>query len=553
MPYSARLNESALIIQGWLNDCVSKHGDSTCCSVKGAGPKRLIYLPTTKCEAGRLLDVKPGRLVNVEPGAIPPYVVLSYVWGPPEENLRTLRDNLADMYTTIHDDRLPMTLRQTFDLVRRLKVGSLQVEHLWIDALCIVQNDDADMAGEIANMGLIYRNALLQVAAMASHGAAFGLLPPVRGMLTTEESANHHLIMKACRSLRQSDWDTTLRWDYPLLKRGWPFQERILARRIVHFTRAELVWECRGGRQCECRGIEDGTGDGSARNLINNFSAAFEACVTAGGENRLPLDKVVPMWRESVMSYSKRDLTQEDDRLLAISGIARLLRGPEAEGLYLAGLWRDAMPFDLLWRCDASSGLGPAKTRRPTWSWWSVGCGVDWPSSRSGRRAPPQSTDPHGSLEYIASGTYFERTLKGVPVELVQLDPLNAGFGLVRGGRLEVTARVVDVAVRRNCDGARGTRGHETEWVIEGPNGQVLPFYPDICLPLSGPGTYRFVEIASCDQGVLRWEAGLVVQVAGDGALVFGRVGMAGYIDCHPQTTGESLFSKAEVERVVLV
>lgn len=539
MAYSSRLNESALIIRGWLNDCVDKHGDGACCSIQGAGPKRLIYLPP---------NGEAGRLVDVEPAATPPYVALSYVWGPSQENVKTLRDNLDDMYTAIPDDRLPMTLRQAFELVRLLRL-----EHLWIDALCIIQDDEADKVGEIANMGLIYRNAHLQVAAMASHGAAFGLLPPVPGPLTKDQSANHHLIMKACRSLRQSDWDTTLRWDYPLLKRGWPFQERILARRIVHFTRAELVWECKGVRQCECGGIEDGTGDGSACNLINNFSAAFEACVAAGGESRLPLDKAVPMWRESVLSYSKRDLTQEDDRLLAISGIARLLRGPEAEGLYLAGLWKDAMPFDLLWRCDASSGLGAAKTRRPTWSWWSVGCGVDWPSTPGGKRAPPQSTDPHRSLEYIASGTYFERTLKGVPVERVELDPPDAGFGLVRGGMLEVTARVVDVAVRRHRDRARWTRAHETEWVVEGPNGQELPFYPDTFLPLSGLGTYRFVEIASCGQGGLRWEAGLVVQPAGDGAVVFERVGMAGYIDCHPRTADEGLFNKAEVERVVLV
>jgi len=57
--------------------------------------------------------------------------------------------------------------------------------------------------------------------------------------------AEHHTIMKACRSLRQTDWDGVLLRHYPLLTRGWTFQERILARRCVHFTVKELVWECK--------------------------------------------------------------------------------------------------------------------------------------------------------------------------------------------------------------------------------------------------------------------------------------------------------------------
>ena len=542
MGHSTRLQECAVIIKAWLSQCLTEHAGSACCSIiKGAGPKRLVHLP---------LGNQPGRLVDVLPTAAPPYVALSYVWGPPGENLKTTRANLGEMRETIPDDRLPRTLRQVFDLVRML-----EVEYLWIDALCIIQDDAADKAAEISNMGLIYRNSLLQIAAMASHGAASGLLPPVRAPLTTEEKAKHHLIMKACRSLRQSDWDGVLRRDYPLLKRGWPFQERILARRIIHFTQAELVWECKCTRICECGDIEDGTGDGASCNLINNFSAAFEACVTAGEKSRLPLAKVVPMWRECVMSYSKRDLTQEDDRLLAISGIARLLRGPESERLYLAGLWMDAMPFDLLWRCDASSGLDSAKTRRPTWSWWSVGCGVDWPSAQSRHQAPPQTTDPDASLEYIASGRYFEQKLAGVSVTRAQLEPENAGFELVNAGSLELEARTVDVDIQHHSENADWTKKHETEWTISAKNGQVLPFYPDTRLsgPIYREEGYRFVEIANCVLGQAKWEAGLVVQASENDPGVFERVGMAGYADCSPQTKDDGFFSDAAVQKVVLV
>jgi hypothetical protein len=39
---------------------------------------------------------------------------------------------------------------------------------------------------------------------------------------------------------------------FPLLDRGWVFQERLLARRIVHFSPVELIWECLEAVCCEC-------------------------------------------------------------------------------------------------------------------------------------------------------------------------------------------------------------------------------------------------------------------------------------------------------------
>ncbi len=77
------------------------------------------------------------------------------------------------------------------------------MEYVWVDALCIVQDDVAEIQDEIGNMAATYVNAWLQVAAMGSKGARHGLLVQGDDVKRGEEVGmeEHHLIMKACRSL----------------------------------------------------------------------------------------------------------------------------------------------------------------------------------------------------------------------------------------------------------------------------------------------------------------------------------------------------------------
>ncbi len=82
------------------------------------------------------------------------------------------KQTLKQLQENIPREQLPLTLRQVLDLVRRLGI-----QHLWIDALCIVQDDESDKATEIGKMADVYSNATLQISAMASHGAAYELLP----------------------------------------------------------------------------------------------------------------------------------------------------------------------------------------------------------------------------------------------------------------------------------------------------------------------------------------------------------------------------------------
>lgn len=45
---------------------------------------------------------------------------------------------------------------------------SLSISYLWIDALCITQDDPLDWERESASVGLIYLNAYLTICALSS-------------------------------------------------------------------------------------------------------------------------------------------------------------------------------------------------------------------------------------------------------------------------------------------------------------------------------------------------------------------------------------------------
>ena len=531
---SEQLRKCAAIIKERLDWCLSTHTDSRCTTVsEAAAPRRLIYLDAT---------TQMARLV-LTPPRLPRYAILSYVWGPEEDNFKTLRRNLDQMFSGIPSSALPLTLQHVFQLV-----NDLSLSYLWVDALCIVQDDDVDKAAEIVNMASTYINAFLQIAATSSPGARHGLLAPDDGELSLDR---HHEIMKVCRSLRQCDWDSTLHRHYRLLTRGWTFQERILARRCVHFTGKELVWECKSERWCECGEI----GGTAEHGLINNLSASLEACMalSAAGEERK--GKVSPLWRECVMSYSKRNLGFAEDRLPAISGIAMLLQPPGREREYLAGLWEEALPFDLLWRCDQTAQFKERKVFRPSWSWGSVHCGVYWPEAK-GLPRPREQSELEKSLWHLTSVTYFEGKLKGVAVRHVEVKPAKSQFGLIEWGVVVLSSRKVPIHIRKR-PGQGLTGSAFTNWVVEATDSS-LPFYPDVQfidegreVGVDGRVEYWLVEIGTGFQGDKIWEAGLVVRQAIGQDGTYERVGMAGHSVCEPRQGIQWFRSEPEDIRLV--
>ena len=98
-----------------------------------------------------------------------PYVTLSHCWGTEGVILKTTKSNLEAFKHQL-PDTLPKTFSHAIAATRKLGVG-----YLWIDSLCIIQDDRGDWELESAQMHQVYQNALCNLAATSSSDGQGGL------------------------------------------------------------------------------------------------------------------------------------------------------------------------------------------------------------------------------------------------------------------------------------------------------------------------------------------------------------------------------------------
>jgi len=79
------------------------------------------------------------------------------------------------MERVIPVDGLPKTFQDAVNIVR-----DFGIRYLWIDCLCIIQDDKDDWAAESANMSLIYEQCLFMIAADFAPNSKAGCIPKSR-------------------------------------------------------------------------------------------------------------------------------------------------------------------------------------------------------------------------------------------------------------------------------------------------------------------------------------------------------------------------------------
>jgi hypothetical protein len=142
----------------WINDCTGKH--ETC---KASNPQ---FLPTRLIDVGcegeilRLVyTAHELRFIDRGDSSLR-YIALSYCWGSPTSPfLKTEKISVRDRCRCILIDDMPAAFKDLVKLSRELGI-----RYLWIDALCIVQDDETDWRTEAALMKDVYTNAYLTVA-----------------------------------------------------------------------------------------------------------------------------------------------------------------------------------------------------------------------------------------------------------------------------------------------------------------------------------------------------------------------------------------------------
>jgi hypothetical protein len=309
-------------IRRWLRACTANH---TRC-----GPGRSHSLPHRVIDVQCFIKSHPVRLRETcrELGQ---YICLSHCWGKP--NIPPPLTTFAtyfDRVTGISWSDLLITIQDTIDLARQLSI-----RYVWIDSLCIIQDDDKDWAEQAGLMASIYSNSYLTVAAAAVKDCHSGLYPT---------SGYSHRFTKLESSFSGNLYTYRLmphvnECDYPLLERGWVYQERMLSPRVLYFTDAEMNWECRTKRWCECGGITGRLGD---KRRVEKELEKLEKHLRKDDnfeceDDFTVRDTQLTWWIECVQLYICLKLSYSKDIFPALAGLARCTQGTPKD-MYLAGL-----------------------------------------------------------------------------------------------------------------------------------------------------------------------------------------------------------------------
>ena len=338
-----------------MNDCILGH--DRCSNQRNA------RLPT------RVLDLGNSngsiRLIETH-GSLGSYICLSHSWGGHSTILCT-KETYAGYQDNVAWDTLPLLFQDTVEVCRMLGV-----RYLWIDKLCIIQQDADDWAREGSKMAQVFEGSLLTIGAAISRGDTDSLFFQDKKRTASlrhhvgqmKDGSSYTIYSRLYNRYHPTDGFSqgNIIENYPLMTRAWVYQERLLAPRILYFGE-ELTWECRKFSACECSGAMRG---------IKYLHSMLLSSQCSNQQLHL-------QWQATIEDFTWLQLSHEEDRLPAISGLAQQYQR-HLKSAYLASLWADNMVPDLLWsaRWEDGSGLEryctkkSKKWRAPSWSWASI-------------------------------------------------------------------------------------------------------------------------------------------------------------------------------------
>lgn len=315
-------------------------------------PVRLIDVGSEK-DLGRVKLVSAGSLTD------PTWATLSYCWGG-EQKAQTTRHNVHERYASIQLSRLPTTLQDAVSVCRRINIP-----FLWVDSICIIQDDEHDKGQEISKMAEIYQGSIVTLSASCASSCHEGFLqdrvpyaPGAALPLRYDERGYDILqVINTAHAIRNE----------PINARAWTFQERLLSKRILDYGTNQVKWLCHR--------VE--------RSTIKLPPPQDTLASFFPQENELSWSEIREKWTTLVEAYSPRSLTFPQDKLVALAAVARRFaeRCNFQPSDYIAGLWESTIVQDLLWySSDPEATMKLASAIAPSWSWASIVGEVQWGS-----------------------------------------------------------------------------------------------------------------------------------------------------------------------------
>lgn len=401
-----------------MKDCLGTHKDS-CPGGRTSMPTRVIDVAS--------LSKDPSLLITN--GEIHPWVALSHCWGRTVQFVTTTK-NISDMKRAIPFHDMPLSFQDAVAVTRKLGY-----RYLWIDSLCIIQDSDTDWQFEATCMQRYYREAVITINTDLAAGDHEGFLDYTREPEEYIEIPFMASPLKepACARIRRSMKSNVHREESYLTTRAWTLQEYVLSPRTLRYTAEHLVWECQRHILTETDATPNTDLSVSLkRYFLQPHSAQSDPRIRASPK-LAEIHGVLPRWYTLLESYCERTVTFENDRLYAISGLAREIQ-QQTHMTYMVGLWKEDFLIGLLWSIDCR-GHRPAKYRAPSFSWASLDISVDW-----GRNVYPAFELYGHPLNWTLDTTYQNAKWLGCELEpLLESD----AYGSVRQGSLKLRGRMM--------------------------------------------------------------------------------------------------------------
>ncbi|KAF2470971.1 uncharacterized protein BDR25DRAFT_354895 [Lindgomyces ingoldianus] len=319
----------------WIEKCKRNHGNCKDDS-NSWYPTRLLHFGSQ--------DQKVRLVVSKDHGPKGPYITLSHRWGP--------------------HMKLKLTSATMARLTRGVQLSSLSQVFRDSD-----EDDLSDWEIESQSMYNVYACAFLNISAtLSSEGneSLFcdrDLVPtlPSKVRLGIDGIHQDYFIIDS------NTWNDEIE-NAPLNNRGWVFQERFSARRVLQFGRQQLAWE---GRELEASEMfPDGLPQASAASCLSKPRLYERLTSLSQSSNETLNDNLAREWHAV-------------DKLIAFEGVTRAVMASTG-GRCVAGVWQNNIAYDLTWyrssEAKESFAISETSLRAPSWSWVSVDGLIDYPT-----------------------------------------------------------------------------------------------------------------------------------------------------------------------------
>jgi hypothetical protein len=277
------------------------------------------------------------RLVATSKMEAKPYATMSYCWGTDSKEHQLTKDNSTKYEKHISLREMPTTIRDAIYLIQLL-----DIRYVWIDAMCIIQDDNEDWTLESQTMHRTYSFARICISALQSRGSDAGLFAQRDQLQETAYNTQP-------RYQETTKFSSAFK-SFPLNQRAWTLQERLLSTRLFHIAAPDFWFECGEGivnlndwYNGDC--INDSICSTGTFLGLDTFD---ETIAQISGRMEPIKSKIHRSWYQLLLDYCPRRLTFEKDRLVAIEGLKTMYQ--QYMGCaYFYGVWESDIYNGLLW------------------------------------------------------------------------------------------------------------------------------------------------------------------------------------------------------------